>query len=692
MQKVSKYPLLHRSNVYARFDAALCALSLVLLSLVSQPAANVYAEDAATAIERRLGDAVRYLASDELEGRGIGTKGLDAAAQYIANEFAELGLKTDLFDGTAFQNFTASADAEMGPAEKNRLALIGPSPQDQNTPQRIDLKLAADFNTMAIGGSGSFDLPLVFAGYGITANEYEYDDYRGLDVQDKAVLILRKEPQQANPHSVFSGQQTSQHALFNRKVANAFEHGAAAVILVNARFDIQQKSTSADSAWDQAVDKLVEIRRTFQKIAHPTDEQFNEHRAEINRLAEQVQTLGARLTSNFDQVLDFTGAGQDSSHPKTPVFFASREVFDRVVQQSLGKDLATIEREIDVDLKPRSGELHGWRIAGEASVNHRQTETRNVIGVLEGSGPHANETVIVGAHYDHLGYGGAGSLAPWTKEIHNGADDNASGTAALIEIARTLTMRDKRPARRVVFIAFSGEERGLLGSARYVKTPLFPLEQTVAMVNMDMVGRLNENKLVVHGTGTADELDALVDQLNPKHGFEISKSESGFGPSDHASFYAKQIPVLHIFTGSHQDYHRPSDDADKINLAGMRRVSGFVADIVESLADSDSRPTYKATRRPKLASGGDRPYFGSIPDFSQPSGGYALQGVASDSPAERAGIKAEDVIVKFGESKIGSLEDFDSALRKYKAGNQVPVTLLRAGKTLTLDVTLDPPR
>jgi Zn-dependent M28 family amino/carboxypeptidase len=305
----------------------------------------------------------------------------------------------------------------------------------------------------------------------------------------------------------------------------------------------------------------------------------------------------------------------------------------------------------------------------------------------------ADETVVVGAHYDHLGYGGAGSLAPWTREIHNGADDNASGSAVLVEVARAISGGDLPASRRrIVFVAFAAEERGLLGSQQYVRSPAVPLEKTVAMVNLDMVGRLTDNRLIVYGTGTAEEFDPLVDRLNQHYGFEIKKEPGGYGPSDHATFYAKQIPVLHFFTGNHNDYHRPSDDADKLNLEGMRRIQEMVTEIVRTVASAETRPKYLATQTPRSRGGGDRPYFGSVPEFGKAVEGYALMSVTPNGPAERAGLKAGDVIVQLGASRIGGLEDFDSALRKFSAGDQVAVRVKRGDQELELTVTLDPPK
>ncbi|MFM8702665.1 MAG: M28 family peptidase, partial [Planctomycetia bacterium] len=212
-------------------------------------------------------------------------------------------------------------------------------------------------------------------------------------------------------------------------------------------------------------------------------------------------------------------------------------------------------------------------------------------------------------------------------------------------------------------------------------------------VNLDMVGRLDGDKLVVHGTGTGTGLEPLVDRLVSARGFEAAKEPGGFGPSDHSSFYAKKIPVLHLFTGSHADYHRPTDTAEKINYDGMVRITRLVADIVRELATAPERPAYIEVASKQFArGGGDRPYFGSIPDFGKPGKGYAITGATKDSPAARGGLKGGDVIVRLGASAVTGLEDFDSALRKHKGGDTVPVVVLRDGAEVTLQVTLDPPK
>jgi membrane-associated protease RseP (regulator of RpoE activity) len=245
-----------------------------------------------------------------------------------------------------------------------------------------------------------------------------------------------------------------------------------------------------------------------------------------------------------------------------------------------------------------------------------------------------------------------------------------------------------------VFIAFTGEERGLLGSAHYVREPLIPLEKTVAMFNMDMVGRLTDDKLTVFGTGTAPRWDEWIDREAAERNLQITKKPEGLGPSDHSSFYAKKIPVLHFFTGTHNDYHRPSDDWDKINIEGMGRIVDLLDDLVITTAHTEEPPQYvavqgKASLEPRS---GARPYFGSIPDFGTEAKGYAIQGVSPESPADKAGVKAGDVLIKLGEHQITGLDDFDLALRTFSAGEAVEMVVLRDGKEVTLTVTLATPR
>lgn len=686
-----RLPQLPRLVWLARASAGFSSVMALLLAGWSAACgADTAAESAA--MEQRLGDAVKFLSSDALEGRGVGTKGLDKAADFIAEEFRKIGLKTDIYGDSPFQKFKMPAAAELGDREKNSIVLTGPPEKDGAAPRKIELKLDENYRPLAISDSGTFNVPLVFAGYGITAKEQGYDDYAGLDVKGKVVVLLRKEPQQGNPHSKFNGANPTEHATYRRKLINAAEHGAVGILLVNDNFEQVKTSKTAQESYLKGMTDLAAANEAFRKLENPTPAQFAAFRAEAGKYIEKIQEANKALSAGFDNLLSFQAAGEAPQGKSLPIVFCTRAVVDPILKNSLGKDLTTLEDEIDQDLKPRSAELKGWQVSGSVQVNRREVEVKNVIGVLEGEGPHADETVIIGAHYDHVGMGGANSLAPWTVAVHNGADDNASGTSALVEVARALASRQQKPKRRIVFIAFTGEERGLIGSAHYVRDPRFPLEKTVAMLNMDMVGRLSDNKLTVFGTGTAASFDKLTDELGKKYEFQTSKKPEGMGPSDHASFYPKKIPVIHLFTGTHSDYHRPSDDFEKINVPGMRRVVLWMIDFAVMVADADARPEYREVKG-TVAHGGPRPLFGAAFDTSENPKGCLIEEVVPDSPAEKGGVKAGDVIVRINETRINSSEEFQSTLALLKGGAKITVGVIRDKKEIALEVTLgQPPR
>ncbi|MFI5234807.1 MAG: M28 family peptidase [Gemmatimonadales bacterium] len=321
-------------------------------------------------------------------------------------------------------------------------------------------------------------------------------------------------------------------------------------------------------------------------------------------------------------------------------------------------------------------------------------EGENVIGVLSGRDPVLqNEIVVVGAHYDHLGLGGFGSLAPdSTGKVHNGADDNASGASALVAIAHRLMAH--RPARTIVFIAFTGEEEGLLGSEWYVKHPLYPIDHTVAMINLDMVGRLRNSKLIIYGTASAKEWPALLDSLNTAPKFDIRGHGDGYGPSDQSSFYAAHRPVLHLFTDLHEDYHRPTDDWQKINADGLARVANFAAAIAQAVGDRRGELTFVDVPAPVASdttpavTSGYGAYLGTIPDMSENPGGVGVTGVRAGSPAEKSGLRAGDVIVKMDGKEVKDLMAMTVVLRAHKAGDSIEIVALRNGAPVTTQATL----
>ncbi|HEX6650097.1 MAG TPA: M20/M25/M40 family metallo-hydrolase [Pyrinomonadaceae bacterium] len=328
-----------------------------------------------------------------------------------------------------------------------------------------------------------------------------------------------------------------------------------------------------------------------------------------------------------------------------------------------------------------------WYTNLTVDIERSNVAAYNVIGVLEGSDPVLkNENIVIGAHYDHLGHGGegSGSMVPDSRDIHHGADDNASGTAGLIELARIFAAQRPKLKRTVIFIAFAGEEEGLLGSNYYVNHPLVPLTNTVAMINMDMIGRMRDRKLAIGGVGTAPEWRQVIGKETP---LELSLSEDGLGPSDHSSFYLKQIPVLFFFTGPHNDYHKPSDTFEKINYDDEARILSLVARIVRDIDGAEKRLTFTATKsEPGPRTGGFRVYLGTIPNYADSTNGLLLDGVRDDSPAAKAGLKAGDRVVKIGTQEIRNVQDYTYALGEMKAGQEYVFEVLRGTERLTLKV------
>jgi len=577
------------------------------------------------AVESRLTNDLKFLAGDKCEGRGILTDGLNVAAEYIADEFRRLGLKVIAKNPGYYQPFTVASGAKLGTG--NKLVLHGPQGQ------RIDFEMGQHFGVVGFGSTGKVEAPLVFVGYGITAGDVGYDDYAGVDVAGKVAVVLRRTPRWGNDEaSPFTGGMDNHHASLLGKASNALVHKAAAVLFVN------------DSA----------------------------------------EALQSR-----DRLMQFADTSHSRIPVDLPVFHLKRAYANHMVHSVTGSDLSTIEREINADLKPRSFELTGWTCSLMSFVQRETREIKNVIGVLEGKGPLANETVIIGAHYDHLGRGEAGSRAPNNKSIHYGADDNASGTSMVMELARRFVAMPDRQGRRLVFALFSGEESGLLGSAHYCRNPVFPLQDTVAMINMDMVGRLRDNKLTIYGVGTAKSFEALIDELNKKHKFEVTKVRTGFGPSDHSSFYARKIPVFHFFTGLHEQYHRPTDTPETINVEGMRRITDMVQELTERIAADPTRPEYVYVAPTRTTTGPQGPRLGVIPNYTDEKEGVLIDGVVANQPAAKAGLKGGDRIVEIAGKPIPNLAAYMSVMAARKKGETFDIVVLRDGQKISLKVTLE---
>ncbi len=611
---------------FAKFAATAWTALALCVGFAPLPAA----ENAA--IVERVGGDIRYLASDELEGRGPATKGLEQAAEHMIKRFQELGLTSGADDGSYRQPFEIAIDTKVI-EPKTSLVLRGPDGQE------LKLELGKNFQPLAIGGGGKLQADVVFAGYGISAPKFKYDDYEGTDVEGKVVVIIRREPQQDDEQSPFDGKKVTSHSYIRTKLQAAKKRKAAAVLLINDPFTTVPKKA----------DELV------------TPSTFGTRGMGIP-FAHLTQAVVGELLA------------------KTPIQAGETKL----------TDAAGLERHIDETLKPISQLLEGWTAEVGFEFESVKANVANVVGVIEGEGPLANETIVIGAHYDHLGYGPFGSRKPQRREIHNGADDNATGTAAVMELARRFSQRDKKPARRLVFIGFSAEERGIIGSNYYIEHPLIPLEETVAMINFDMIGHLQDKGLLLGGVRSAQGFAGLVEQANGKDTIKVNTS-GPMGGSDHSGFYRKGIPVFAFFTGMTDLYHTPDDDFDTINVEGVVETINFAERLLDRVLAMPERPKFvKSKAKPQR--GGAMAYLGIVPDYAGTGDGLRVTDVNKDSPAAAAGMKTGDFIIKIGEIDVPDIQGLANGLRKYKAGQKVDFVVRRGKEEKTLKVTLGQPK
>jgi len=467
------------------------------------------------------------------------------------------------------------------------------------------------------------ETPVVFAGYGITAPDRGWDDYEGIDAKGRVVMILRHGPREGRPDSPFgTGRSTLRYFSFRAKAAAARAAGAKALILVNDR------------------------------IHHP----------------------------------DVPDAIQPSRAPGgLPFLFAGEEVA-AALMKAAGRDFTAVQRAIDEEGRPRSFPLSGVTVS--LALARNRVRTANVVGFLPGADAElARQYVVIGGHYDHIGTGGAGALDPQAVgEIRNGADDNASGTAGVIELAEHFATSEARPKRSMLFVAFTGEEIGLRGSRHYVRSPVRPLSDTVLMLNMDMIGRSTGN-LHIGGTGTSPVFDGLITKAVAGSGLNVTRGRGGMAPSDSLLFFQAGVPVLFFFTGTHPDYHRATDTWEKLEYGNQKKILDVAAAVARGVADLPERPAFV---RDTSGGFGNRsgPRLGVNVDRSFPGPGVKLAVVLQATPAARAGLVAGDVILSFGGKETKDLRALVTAIRSRKIGDEVEVVYERDGKRRTVKVKL----
>lgn len=632
------------SDVAFQFDGAGALANVVFLeqTFVRVPKSKPQEKQKTTSdTDRRLLEDLRYLTSDECEGRGIRTKGIDRAADYIGRQFALAGLEPGAADGTFFQPFTLTVSTIL--PGRSQLVLTGP------LGQQIALTQGEHFQVIAQGGKGKADAPLVFVGHGITSKFHDHDDYAGQDVRGKIVVLLTDAPLRGHPTADRFGRVertgASPHSLLE-KLRNAQRRGAVGVLLVNNHFR---------GRWFN--DLLPPVRGGVPLLEAPVS---------------------------------------------LPVLQVRRDTMDALLRSTCQHGLAEIERDRELGRPLPSTALQGWSAQLEAMIEHTPLRLKNVIGYLKGEGPYAGETVVLGAHYDHLGMGNPGAItstgvsgptapggvgfpAAWLNKsaLYPGADDNASGTSAILELARHFGAMKNRQGRRLVFMAFSAEENGLLGSEYYCRHPLLPHDKTAAMINLDMIGRLQDDRLDVRGLGTSKGFPALVERLNArqKPPFQLRLADAGWGSSDFASFFHRQTPVLSFMTGFHEQYHRPGDRLDTLNIEGIARVTALVADLTRVLAEMP-RPEYVAERAvfDRLATPwGLAPCVGLV--LKTQAQNLVVDQVDPDTPAARAGVKKGDQLLQLGGNKVRDLSDYLMRTRTLKPGQAVTLQWSRDGKT-----------
>lgn len=495
---------------------------------------------------------------------------------------------------------------------------------------RIDGLSNDEWTPLGFSSSGSFSAPIAFVGYGIEAAPLNYRDFEGIDLKGKVALMLRYEPQERDEQSPFDGKRPSRWSAMRYKAMQARERGAVAVVFVTGPLQ------------DEAKDKLPALA---------------------------------------------------NDGPESPAGIPIIQVKTSTAQKWL--DLAQFQKDVDADLKPRSRVLDA-KLSGTVDVKATYADGVNVAGMIKGRGKLQHETVVIGAHYDHLGHGGRGSMRPNDTGIHNGADDNASGTAAVLVAAQRLneSLKDAKDRRTIIVALFSAEEVGLGGSTYFVEHLPVPLTSIKAMINLDMVGAMSGEKVVALGSESAPEWQPLLDRVGKELNLNVFPGGDGYGPSDQTSFYAKQIPVLHFFTGTHDRYHTPDDDADSVNFEGAGKIAELTARVADVLGRGGITPTYaRSTAAPAMQgdSRGYGAYLGTVPDFTameSASGGVKLADVRAGGPADIAGIKGGDVLVAMAGTRIDNLYDMTYALQDHKPGETVDVVVIRGGERKTLYATL----
>jgi len=550
---------------------------------------------------------IKYLASDNLNGRLPGTPGSKLAIDYISKHWEAQGVEPAGTKGYK-QPFSFINSVSLG--KRNMLRIRN---------SRKQYIVQKDFIPLGSSGNGSINEDVVFIGYGLDINDsLSWRDYADIDVRGKWVLLLLDGPDGDSPHSPYGRHKT----LYN-KIIVARDHGAGGILFMN-RFQTEDENN--------------------------------------------LRTLQYR---------------QSSSTVGLPVIQITHSLADEMLIKH-GQSIVELRSKLDEQLTPLSFTVD-CKVSANVNLKFGKEIATNMIGFIEGNDPVLkDEYIIVGAHFDHLGLGGrrSGSLNPDTLIIHNGADDNASGTAGILELSYKFMSNRHLLKRSVLVICFDAEEKGLLGSKYYVKNPARNISNTAMMVNMDMVGRLNDSPVVLGGVGSSGNFVNIIEDASNRHTLEIETNMGGmdFGRSDHASFYRENIPVLFFFTGAHEDYHKPTDDWDKIDYKGEKKILDFIYDLIIDVSQIEKKPAFAEieTNTGNNQNPVFKVTFGIIPAYGSQKVGLEIDGLSKkDGPAAKAGMKKGDIITAINGKDVRNIYDYMARLTDLKPGQRVKVKINR---------------
>jgi aminopeptidase YwaD len=563
--------------------------------------------------ENDIMDHIRYLSHKDRAGRYPGTRESKDVISYLIRHLKSFGVKPGGENGSFVQPFNITDGIELG--KNNSLIIDGDS-----------LATGHDYMPLWFSGNQTVSASAVFAGYGFSIDEKElkWNDYNGLDVEGKWVIVMRHGPERNNQHSLYTP-----HSGLHKKMLVARDKGALGIIYVSQVEDTDIYPLKYIAGYSNAGIPAIHLS---------------------NEIADKLfETVGWTRKN---------------------------------IQKTMNQSFNTVSLKLPVTIK------------ASADLNPIQIRAANVVGLIEsGNRKYRNEYVVIGAHFDHIGMGGTGtgSRKPDTTGIHSGADDNASGTAGLLEIAQKLVSQKSRLKRSVLLLGFDAEEKGLLGAKYFTENPLVELQNIVAMINLDMIGRMKDSSITVGGVGTSPLFELLLNEESVGRNFTINMTKPGYGPSDHAAFYTKDIPVLFFFTGFHNEYHTPEDSWKLINLKGEKDILDLVYDVTFQLSRLSERPVFteagpkegRMQRNTKF-----KVTFGIIPAYGSTKKGLEVDGISKpDGPAAKAGMLKGDVIKSMDGKPINDIYEFMDRLEKLEPGMTITVLIDRNGTEIELPVT-----